>query len=62
MGITGMAYLWDGEWIRSPEDVGERESSPIMKFRPVFDPEIEVWGDTHSFTEASKLEELYSLE
>ena len=50
MGIIGVAYYWDGEWIRSPEEVENRESNPIMKLRPVFGKNVEVWGDTGCFS------------
>jgi len=57
MGIIGMVYLWEGEWIRSPEEVEGRDAEAIMKLRPVFSPEVEVWGDLSCFTPIKYLSE-----
>lgn len=50
MGIIGMAYVWEGEWLRSPEWAEGRERNPVMKLRPVFGPDVDVWGDVGCFT------------
>ncbi|PAB31425.1 hypothetical protein CC205_16355 [Pseudomonas savastanoi pv. nerii] len=52
MGIVGMAYVWAGEWLRSPEWAEGRERNPVMKLRPLFGPEVDVWGDVGCFTAA----------
>lgn len=49
LGIIGMAYYWGGEWIRSPHEVKNRERNPVMKLRPVFGPNVEVYGDVGCF-------------
>lgn len=56
MGIVGMAYFWEGEWIRSPEEVEGREVDAIMKLRPVFGPHIEIWGDLSCYSSPECLE------
>ena len=55
IGIIGFAYEWNGEWIRSPEDVEGRDRNPIMKLNPVFNPDIEVYGDVGCFSTVSEL-------
>lgn len=54
MGIVGMVYVWEGEWLRSPEWVEGRERNAVMKLRPLFGPDVDVWGDVGCFTEASQ--------
>lgn len=54
-GIIGMAYIWSGEWLRSPERAENRERNPVMKLRPLFGPDIDVWGDVGCFTEAESV-------
>ncbi|RUS67245.1 hypothetical protein CUZ56_01188 [Saezia sanguinis] len=56
MGVIGMAYVWNGEWIRSPEDVEHTERDPVMILHPIFNPEIQVWGDVSCFTSIERLE------
>lgn len=31
VGVIGMIYSWNGEWIRSPEEVGNRDSTTEMR-------------------------------
>ncbi|WP_090263218.1 hypothetical protein [Pseudomonas panipatensis] len=58
VGIVGMAYVWEGEWFRTPESVEGRERNPVMKLRPLWGAAVEIWGDTGCFTEAEKVLDL----
>lgn len=60
LGIIGMAYYWDGEWIRPPEEVENREPNPVMKLRPVFGPNTEIHGDVGCFSSIEECE--YQME
>jgi hypothetical protein len=51
IGLIGSVYRWDGEWIRSPEEVVNSDKNPIMKLAPVDGRPIEVEGDVGCFTE-----------
>lgn len=55
MGIVGMAYVWDGEWIRTPESVEGKDRNPVMKLRPLWGDDIEVWGDLGCFTKVERV-------
>lgn len=55
VGIVGMAYIWEGQWFRSPEATANTERNPVMKLRPLFGPRVDVWGDVGCFTEASRV-------
>jgi len=55
MGIVGMAYVWDGSWIRSPESTEGKERNPIMRLQPVFGPAVDVWGDVGCFTAVERV-------
>lgn len=54
IGIVGMAYVWEGEWIRSPESTERTERNPVMRLRPLFGPDVEIWGDVGCFTAADE--------
>lgn len=56
IGIVGCAYEWNGEWIRTPEEVEERDKNPVMKLKPVFGPDIDVYGDVGCFTSVDELQ------
>jgi len=58
LGIIGMAYYWSGEWIRSPEEVEgiTNDRNPVMKLKPVFGPDIEVYGDMGCFSSIKECE------
>jgi len=58
MGIIGVVYVWTGEWLRSPEAVEKKDRNPVMKLRPLFGPEIDVWGDVGCFTEIEQVLQL----
>jgi len=58
MGIIGMAYVWDGSWLRSPESTDGTERNPVMRLEPLFGPAVDVWGDVGCFTEVEKVLDL----
>jgi len=56
-GIIGVAYQWNGEWIRSPSDVEGRDRNPAMKLKPLFGPNVEVYGDVGCFSASENFNE-----
>ncbi|VTT98783.1 unnamed protein product [Gemmataceae bacterium] len=51
LGMIGRVYIWNGQWLRSPERVAGRDRNPIMKLRPLWGSKLVVQGDIGSFTE-----------
>ena len=50
-GMIGRVYVWNGDWIRSPEQVANRDRNPIMKLSPLWGDQPVVHGDIGCFTE-----------
>ena len=51
IGFIGRVYIWEGEWIRSPQEVADRDKNPIMKLYPIDGEDFEVEGDVGCFSE-----------
>ena len=50
MGFIGRVYIWEGDWLSSPEEVSNSERNAEMKLYPIYGERFEVRGDLGCFT------------
>jgi hypothetical protein len=49
LGVIGCVYVWNGEWIRSPEECAGRDAMEIMRLISLSTGKT-CWGSLDSFT------------